>query len=494
MASAHAASAAAHHHRPSAAAYERRRPERTVLYQVVSEHWPAFVEHTEAQGRPLPRFVHREVEAYLRCGILEHGLLRLGCSACGFERLVAFSCKKRGFCPSCLGRRMTDTACHLRERVLPEVPLRQWVCSLPWPLRMAVGYDGALCSAVMGAFVEEVQRCYRRRAKHQLGLGSVALAHTGAVTFIQRFDAALRLNPHAHTLSLDGVYLRGGDGELTFHPLPPPSAEEVADVARRTAARVRRLLERRADDQDRDEPTGWTVCCAASTQGLSLFGPRAGQTPLRLVDPSQARPDEPVAIVEGFNVHAARTLHGADHAQVERFCRYLARPPIAQERLEHLDHGRIRYRFKRAWKDGSTAVELEPFDLLARICALIPPPRMHMVRYHGVLASRAKLRPEVVPTPPEPEPNPLALQQPLPRCPQPHEPPRRKPWAWVLHHVFLHDVSVCPRCQGPTTWLEVATDPDAIDRALADHGLTPHRPRPPPIPRRAPDAQLTLPL
>lgn len=119
---------------------------------------------------------------------------------------------------------------------------------------------------------------------------------------------------------------------------------------------------------------------------------------------------------------------------------------------------------------------------------------MHMVRYHGVLASRAKLRPEVVPTPPEPEPNPLALQQPLPRCAQPDEPPRRKPWAWVLHHVFLHDVSVCPRCQGPTTWLEVATDPDAIDRALADHGLTPHRPRPPPIPRRAPDAQLTLPL
>jgi hypothetical protein len=64
--------------------------------------------------------------------MLEHGLLRLGCPACGFERLVAFSCKKRGFCPSCLGRRMTETACHLRERVLPEVPLRQWVCSLPW--------------------------------------------------------------------------------------------------------------------------------------------------------------------------------------------------------------------------------------------------------------------------------------------------------------------------------------------------------------------------
>jgi len=64
------------------------------------------------------------MEEYLRCGILEHGCLRLACCRCGFERLVAFSCKQRGFCPSCLGRRMTDTAVHLVERVLPEVPLR----------------------------------------------------------------------------------------------------------------------------------------------------------------------------------------------------------------------------------------------------------------------------------------------------------------------------------------------------------------------------------
>ena len=149
--------------------YERRRPEATVLHRVVSTHWPAFVEHVEAQGRTLPAFVVREVEAYLKCGLLEHGLLRVGCPSCGFEHLVAFSCKKRGFCPSCLGRRMTDTACHLRERVLPEVPLRQWVCSLPWELRMPVGYDGALCSAVVGAFVEEVQRSYRWRAKRLLG-------------------------------------------------------------------------------------------------------------------------------------------------------------------------------------------------------------------------------------------------------------------------------------------------------------------------------------
>src|SRR5690606_18284967 len=178
-------------------------------------------------------------------------------------------------------------------------------------------------SAVVGAFVDEVQRSDRWRAKRLLGLGSVELAHTGRVTFIQRFDSALRLNPHAHTLALDGVYVRGDDGELHFHPLPAPSAQEVAQAARRTAERVRRLLSERTVEHDGAEPSGWAICCSASAQGVSLFGPRAGQPPLRLIDPSQARPDAPIAIVEGCNVHAARTLHGADPTQVERFGRHV---------------------------------------------------------------------------------------------------------------------------------------------------------------------------
>jgi len=174
--------------------------------------------------------------------------------------------------------------------------------------------------------------------------------------------------------------------------------------------------------------------------------------------------------------------------------RYLARPPIAQDRLELRDDATVRYRFKRAWKDGSTAVDLHPFDLLARLCALIPPPRFNMVRYHGVLSAHAKLRPEVVPEPPEPEPDPLEVQPSLPLCVEPEELPRRKPWAWLLKHVFDKDVSVCPRCQGPTTWLEVATEPDAIDRALVEHGLALPHARPPPLPPLSPDAQLSLPL
>jgi hypothetical protein len=114
-----------------------------------------------------------EVEAYLECGLLEHGLVHLRCCDCGQELVVAFSCKKRGFCSSCVARRMSDAAAHLVDDVLPEVPARQWVCALPWRLRILLGYDRRLCAAVMSAFTGAVSRSLRHRAKTQLGLPSV---------------------------------------------------------------------------------------------------------------------------------------------------------------------------------------------------------------------------------------------------------------------------------------------------------------------------------
>ena len=91
-------------------AYARHRPEETRLYRLVEQHYPAFVASLAEQGKVLPAYVEREFEAYLKCGRLEHGFLRVRCESCHFERLVAFSCKKRGFCPSCGARRMAETA------------------------------------------------------------------------------------------------------------------------------------------------------------------------------------------------------------------------------------------------------------------------------------------------------------------------------------------------------------------------------------------------
>ncbi len=128
-----------------------------------------------------------------------------------------------------------------------------------------------------------------------------------------------------------------------------------------------------------------------------------------------------------------------------------ALPPAAL----HLRHSGPRYRGCTRiapWSDGTVALVLEPLDLCARIAALIPPPRFHMIRprsassvscYHGVLSSHAKLRPEVVPKAEETGPKQLALFE-HDRTVLPPE-PRKRPWAWLLRHVFQVDVVTCLR-------------------------------------------------
>jgi hypothetical protein len=102
--------------------YRRHRPEATLLYQLVAEHYPGFRDRRTAEGRPLPRYVEQEFEAYLKCGLLEHGFLRVKCDACQAEKLVAFSC------PRCGARWMAETAALLVDNVLPQQPVRQWCC------------------------------------------------------------------------------------------------------------------------------------------------------------------------------------------------------------------------------------------------------------------------------------------------------------------------------------------------------------------------------
>ncbi|MEO7853080.1 MAG: transposase zinc-binding domain-containing protein [Rubrivivax sp.] len=123
--------------------YERHCPEQTTLYRLVQQQAAIFFEQAEqaeqaeaAAGANLPHFVKDEFDAFLECGILARGFLCLHCGDCGHGKMVAFSCKRRGFCPSCGARRMAQTATQLVDHVIPQVPVRQWVFSLPIPLRL----------------------------------------------------------------------------------------------------------------------------------------------------------------------------------------------------------------------------------------------------------------------------------------------------------------------------------------------------------------------
>jgi len=497
--------------------YARRAPELTVLHRTLTAHWPAFVEQAEQAGG-LPRFVLREVREYLRCGLLEHGCAVLECVRCGKSLLVAFSCKRRGFCPSCCGRRMNDAALHLTERVLPEVPVRQWVCSLPWQLRYVMGYDRQLCAAVLAAFAAELSRSYRHRAKREHALPSMSLLHTGAVTFVQRADSALRLNVHAHTLALDGVYLAGDEGAAPrFLPLSEPTKQDVQELAERSATRIERVLRKTgryldAQDASLSEPDALALqqpalstCYQAAAGGQQLFGDSAGKPALRLVlGPGAATKSAPklCAEVRGINIHASAAVPGTDRPRIERLCRYAARPPLAQDRLQELPDGRLRLQLKKSWADGTTAFVFEPLDFIARLVAAIPPPRFHLTRFHGVLAPHSTLRPLIVPMPTTAVPTaPLQLllfEQPpasatafVPAA-VPTQPryTGRHPWAQLLRHVFAVEVSLCVHCQGRMRLHELATTPDAIARAMALAGLAP---RPPPS-QPAHTSQLALPL
>ena len=148
-------------------AYRRRAPENTLLYRTVQNHWHELQSEISADpdGRYLPRFVTEEFEAFLRCGILAHGFLRVRCDDCGHDRLLGLSCKRRGFCGSCVGRRMCDTAAHLVDDVLPRAPVRQWVLSVPHRLRYQMAYDPALTGAVLKIFVRAVSWWLRRSAR-----------------------------------------------------------------------------------------------------------------------------------------------------------------------------------------------------------------------------------------------------------------------------------------------------------------------------------------
>ena len=91
-----------------ARSYERRAPDEGILFQVLNEHLEPFLA-TAAEagdGVGVPAFVQKELRNYISCGILAHGFARFSCGSCKFERWVPFSCRGRGFCPSCGGKRM----------------------------------------------------------------------------------------------------------------------------------------------------------------------------------------------------------------------------------------------------------------------------------------------------------------------------------------------------------------------------------------------------
>ena len=206
--------------------YNRRQPEKTLIYKIISENVETFYRDTELEGRSIPQFVKDEFSAYLRCGILSYGFLRIQCESCSQAHLVAFSCKKRGFCPSCGASRMTEVSRHLSQELFHNKPLRQWVLTFPYNLRMMIVSVPGLQSQLIRIFHRILNRHYCK-----LGNLGVNEGKSGIVTFIQRFGAGLNLNPHLHSIAADGVYITGKRKGL-FQFGRPPTTDKKERICR----------------------------------------------------------------------------------------------------------------------------------------------------------------------------------------------------------------------------------------------------------------------
>ena len=357
---------------------------------------------------------------------------------------------------------MAEVAAHLTDHVLPHLPIRQWVLSLPKRLRPFLHGSPEVASTVLGVFLRALRSTLRRACPTAPRGSEIA-----AISFPQRFGSSLNPHYHFHLLAVDGVLSEAeshGSGGVRFHEATELGSEHGEPLARLVQYRILRALRRRgllAEDTASDMLT-W--------QGTG-----------------------------GFSVDGSVRIEADDRTGVERLVRYCARGPLALERL-HAPEGsaslaspdtRLVYLLPAPGPNGRTEIRLTPLELLDRLARLIPPPRIHRHRYHGLLGPNARLRSAVValgrpvvendaPGPPhrtegraggagvEPRPSPAS----------------RIPWARLLARIYEVLPLLCPACGGEMRVLSFLTDP-AVVQAILLHFDLPHRP-PPVTPARAP--------
>jgi Putative transposase len=265
------------------------------------------------------------------------------------------------------------------------------------------------------------------------------------------------LNVHFHLLSLDGWFYRLSNGQLAFERAPRPTQSDVEALLLAVQARVMHLLEQRglleqdAPDALSDDAPALAACFEGAILQRVGFGPQRGRPVMKLGQPLAThlasaasrveRGGPPCARVDGFDLHGQLAFGAGERTRIERLVRSCARPPLANDRLEKLPDGRYLLTLKTRWRDGTTHLRFDPIELMERLAAQIPKPRINLVLYAGVLAPNAKLRPEVVR---------YARPTPLPDSPATKTQTRaeRETWSELMRGTFQLDVLACPRCGG----------------------------------------------
>ena len=270
-------------------------------------------------------------------------------------------------------------------------------------------------------------------------------------------------------LYLNGVY----DAKGYFWPVKPPTCKNLDVIAHTIARRVSRFLEkagflvRDAEseylDLIQDEEDAMGAIVGASITYRLAFGPNAGRKALTLqtvrVTKEPRKDDDLVSKQAGFSLHAGIACKSHQRKKLERLCRYITRPAIAERRLSLASNGSVVIALKTPYDDGTTHVTLSPMEFIGRLVALVPRPRVNLTRFHGVFSPNSKLREYVVP------------QKPVEKQENQKSKAYSMTWARRLKRVFAIDVEKCEKCGGPVRIIASIEDPDVIQKILKHLGL-----------------------
>ena len=403
-------------------AYQPRKPQESQYYQCVEDNFETleqvYDERFASKYGFFRPYVKQVIYRYLDCGILHHGFARVRCGDCGHEYLLAFSCKRRHFCPSCHQKRVVEFGEWLCEEVLKAVPHRHFVFSIPKILRRYFLYDRRLLSDLSRCAWETLKEFFQDTVPEE---GAVP----GAVIAIHSFGDFLGWHPHLHVLCTDGCFYGNG----MFRVAPIFELKHLEEIFRHKVFKM--LLSKGKITQD--------------LVGMLIQWRHSG-----------------------FNVFCGPRIQPGAEQAMENLARYIIRASFSQERMTYMpEEAKVLY----LSKDGKEETIFDALEWLAAMCSHVPNKGEQMVRYYGFYSNvargkrRNKDQDDLIPSILEPGGSSREY---------------RKNWARLIQKIYEVDPLTCPKCQGQMKILAFIEEEQVIKKILKHLGLWEQKARPPP--------------
>ena len=266
--------------------------------------------------------------------------------------------------------------------------------------------------------------------------------------------------------------MKGSQGEAGFQPLPPPSTEEVEHLLKKILRKALKLFGKLGLEQEENPPHS----------ALELLQAHAVQRQFRWAELGLKVPKRKprTTFIEGWSLHADTHFHETDRLGLERLCRYGSRGALSLERLSKREDGLYVYGMKKAKPNGTCELVLTGVQFLNKLTALVPPPKVNLVRFFSVFAPGSSIRAKVVPLRllPEDVPPPMGKGASPDKVFRKIKPPKLD-WAQLLKRSFGIDVFICQRCGSRRRVLALIQKPSVALAILTSLGLTEKTPKTP---------------